>query len=87
MVTTHHLALEALGEICSVHDQFETRTQTVHRRFVDGGVIKGTRGQFLSCEGISAGIDAAISILCRVLIAETASFVSETMEYGWMEPL
>jgi transcriptional regulator GlxA family with amidase domain len=86
-VTKHHPALEALGELCSVHDQAKPTTQVVHRRFVDGGVMKGTKVQIISSGGISAGIDAAMYIVCRLLSAEAASFVSEAIEYGWMEPL
>ncbi|KAJ6084617.1 ThiJ/PfpI family protein [Penicillium sp. IBT 16267x] len=86
-VTTHHLDLEALRKLCSVYDQTQSPTQIVHRRFVDGGVMKGTKVQIISSGGISAGIDAAMYLVCRLLSAEAASFVSETMEYGWMEPL
>ncbi|KAJ5778727.1 ThiJ/PfpI family protein [Penicillium odoratum] len=85
-VTAHHLALEILGELCSTQDQAKLSTKIVHRRFVDGGVVKRTRVQIISSGGTSAGIDATFYIICRLLSAEAASSVSKTMEYGWQEP-
>ncbi|KAJ5935821.1 ThiJ/PfpI family protein [Penicillium verhagenii] len=86
-VTTHHLALDALRELCSLHSQTKAPTRIVHRQFVHDEGFKGTKVQIISSGGISAGIDAAIYIVCKLLSAEAASLVSETMEYGWMEPL
>ncbi|KAJ6018253.1 hypothetical protein N7451_001632 [Penicillium sp. IBT 35674x] len=65
-VATHHLGLDALMELCSIHSQTKTSTQIVQRRSVNGGVIKGALVQITSSGGISAGIDAAMYVMCRL---------------------
>ncbi|KAJ5632053.1 ThiJ/PfpI family protein [Penicillium lividum] len=85
-VITHRLTLKILGELCSTQDQTKHSTKIVHRRFVDGEIVKRTKVQIISSGGMSASIDATFYIDCRLLSAEAVSYVSETMEYGWQEP-
>ncbi|KAJ5621874.1 ThiJ/PfpI family protein [Penicillium herquei] len=87
-VTTHYRALDELRDLCSgLEDlnQGKCSTDVVHRRFVDAGSLKGTKMQIITSGGISAGIDAAFYIVCKLLGAEAASSASRDMEYGWME--
>ncbi|KAJ5707866.1 ThiJ/PfpI family protein [Penicillium malachiteum] len=87
-VTTHYRALDELRDLCSgLEDskQGKCSTNVVHRRFVDAGSLKGTKVQIVTSGGISAGIDAAFYIVCKLLGAEAASSASRNMEYGWME--
>ncbi|KAJ5730880.1 ThiJ/PfpI family protein [Penicillium malachiteum] len=87
-VTTHYRALDELRDLCSALEdlkQGKVSTNVVHRRFVDAGSLKGTKVQIITSGGISAGIDAAFYIVCKLLGAEAASSASRDMEYGWME--
>ncbi|KAJ6015906.1 ThiJ/PfpI family protein [Penicillium herquei] len=87
-VTTHYRALDELRDLCSgLEDskQGKTSTNVIHRRFADAGNLKGTKVQIITSGAISAGIDAAFYIVCKLLGAEAASSASRDMEYGWME--
>ncbi|KAJ5734030.1 ThiJ/PfpI family protein [Penicillium malachiteum] len=87
-VTTHYRALDELRDLCSgLEDskQGKCSTNAVHRRFVDAESLKGTNVRIITSGGISAGIDAAFYIVCKLLGAEVASAASRDMEYGWME--
>lgn len=87
-VTTHYQALDALRDLCcGVNDskQKKASTTVIHRRFVDAGVLQGTNVRIVTAGGISASIDGAFYILCKLLNPQVASRVSRTMEYGWAE--
>lgn len=71
--TTHHGALEELATIapqCTVVDG---------RRYVDNG-------QIITSAGITAGLDAALYVVQRLLGIATARETASHMEYVW-EPL
>ncbi|KAJ5698085.1 DJ-1 domain InhA-type [Penicillium macrosclerotiorum] len=87
-VTTHHHALDTLRDICAGvnHTRGDSPPRIVRRRFVDGGCVAGTKVQVITSGGISSGLDATFYIVCRLTTAETASFISRVMEYGWKEP-
>jgi transcriptional regulator GlxA family with amidase domain len=86
-VTTHQHALDVLRSICAAHGTgLNEKTRVVRRRFVDGGFVRGTRVQVITAGGISSGLDATFYIICLLLGAERASWVSREMEYGWKEP-
>ncbi|KAJ5580293.1 Cytochrome monooxygenase xanG [Penicillium hispanicum] len=85
--TTHHQAINALRDECAHASAPNTvPPHIVHRRFVDGGMLKGTMVQVITAGGISSGLDATFYIVCRLTSAETASSISQIMEYGWSEP-
>ena len=67
--TTHHGALDLLREVAP-------NTKVVNERYVDNG-------KFVIAAGISAGIDASLHVVSRLLgharAVETASY----MEYDW----
>ena len=69
-VTTHHVALELLKQTapsCMVR---------ADRRFVDNGKI-------ITAAGISAGIDASLHVVGRLLGREVAQETARYMEYDW----
>lgn len=84
-VTTHQQGLEILREICCRSGTKE-EPRIVRRRFVDGQYVRGTRVRVISAGGISSGLDATFYIVCLLAGAETASWISRVMEYGWREP-
>ncbi|KAJ5109625.1 ThiJ/PfpI family protein [Penicillium argentinense] len=85
-VTTHQHALDVLRSICAAHGTgLYEKTRVVRRRFVDGGFVRGTRVQVITAGGISSGLEATFYIICLLLGAERASWVSREMEYGWKE--
>lgn len=87
-VTTHERALPTLQDICDrVNNNYKPKPAIVHRRFVDGGLLKESNVRIVSSGGVSSGIDATLFIICRLLSAEVASAISQDMEYGWAEPL
>jgi transcriptional regulator GlxA family with amidase domain len=68
--TTHHGALELLGEVApntTVHDD---------ARFVDNGRV-------ITSAGIAAGIDMSLYVVAKLLGAETAVATARHMEYPW----
>ena len=69
--TTHHAALKELAGIepgCTVQEGV---------RFVDNGPV-------ITSAGISAGIDAALYVVQRLLGASVARETAEHMEYNWL---
>lgn len=70
--TTHHVAFDELAAA-------GTRTR-VHRgrRFVDNGHV-------VTSAGISAGIDASLHVVARLLGHDAARETAEYMEYDWTE--
>lgn len=90
-VTTHHREIDTLRNLCAAKSEkgnttVTTTTTVVRRRFVDGGTLPGTRVQVITSGGITAGIDVAFYIVCKLLNAEVASSASCALEYGWTEP-
>ncbi|KAJ9660041.1 hypothetical protein H2201_007082, partial [Coniosporium apollinis] len=81
-VTTHHRALDVLSEICAKANVDGQKTEVVHKRFVDGGVIRdGVR--IVTAGGISSGLDAALYLVSQKTSHDMAAFISRVMEYGW----
>lgn len=68
--TTHHASLGALRQVAP--------TATVHddRRFVDNGRV-------VTAAGVSAGIDAALHLVARLLGEAEARRTARYMEYPW----
>ena len=69
-VTTHHGAIEKLGEM---YPKAQVKTG---RRFVDNGHVVTTAG-------ISAGIDGSLHVVARLLGRKVADDVATYMEYAW----
>lgn len=68
--TTHHGSIATLKQMAprtKVHDD---------RRFVDNGKI-------ITAAGVSAGIDAALHVVSRLLGVESAQRTAYYMEYAW----
>lgn len=84
-VTTHHRAVDVLREICDRCNKVESPTNVVHKRYVDGGPLKGGPVQIVTAGGISSGLDASFHIVRQLATPEMAAFVSRVMEYDWTE--
>lgn len=85
-VTTHHRAVDVLREICArFGDKNERPANVVHRRYMDGGYLKGNAVQVITAGGISSGLDATFNVVRQLSSPEMASFVSQVMEYDWAE--
>ncbi|KAF3396433.1 hypothetical protein F1880_006639 [Penicillium rolfsii] len=85
-VTTHHRAVNALREICmKFGDKSEPPTNVVHRRYVNGGFIKGNAVQVITAGGVSSGLDASFYLVRLLTTRDMAAFVSRVMEYNWNE--
>lgn len=70
--TTHHSSFDTLEELAP-------RTTVVRgQRYVDNGKI-------ITSAGISAGLDAALHVVARLLGAEQARWTAQHMEYRWEE--
>lgn len=79
-VTTHHRGLDILRDIAARTSS--APPEVVHRRYVDGGVLKsGVR--LLTAGGISSGLDAALHLVGELTSYGMASFVARLMEYDW----
>lgn len=86
-VTTHHRAVEVLREVCArFGDKNEGATNVVHKRYMDGGYLKGDSVQLVTAGGISSGLDATFHVVRQLSSPEMAAFVSRVMEYDWAEP-
>jgi len=68
--TTHH------GSIASLRELSPTTTVHENRRFVDNGKV-------VTAGGVSAGIDAALHVVERLLGQEAAQKAARYMEYRW----
>lgn len=68
--TTHHGSLEAL-------ERMAPRTTVLHdRRWVDNGKV-------VTAAGVSAGIDAALHVVAKLIGPRTAEGIARYMEYRW----
>lgn len=83
-VTTHHRAVDELRGIC---DRFNAHgsSNVVHKRYIDGGLLKGGAVQLLTAGGISSGLDASLHLVRQLTDPDMAAFVSRVMEYDWHE--
>lgn len=83
-VTTHHRAIDVLREIC---DRFNKHgsSHVVHKRYIDGGLLKGEAVQLITAGGISSGLDASLHLVRQLTSPDMAAFVSRVMEYDWSE--
>jgi transcriptional regulator GlxA family with amidase domain len=85
-VTTHHRAMNTLRDICvKFGNKSEPPTNVVHKRYRDGGVIKGDAVQVITAGGVSSGLDASFYVVRLLTTTEMAAFVSRLMEYNWNE--
>ncbi|CEJ59974.1 hypothetical protein PMG11_08571 [Penicillium brasilianum] len=85
-VTTHHRAIDTLRDIClRFGDRSEPPTNVVHKRYIDGGYLKGNAVQVFTAGGVSSGLDASFYIVRQLTTPEMATFVSRLMEYDWTE--
>jgi transcriptional regulator GlxA family with amidase domain len=71
-VTTHHGALDLLAETAP------DAVVRADRRFVDNGRV-------ITSAGISAGIDAALHVVARLLGEAQARETAAYMEYEWQD--
>ncbi|KAH6681755.1 ThiJ/PfpI family protein [Halenospora varia] len=81
-VTTHHMAHEALLEICKGAGG-EPKSITAERRYVEGGMSKreGVSVEVLTAGGVSSGLDGAMFLVGRQQGGEMREFVGSIMEY------
>ena len=85
-VTTHHRAINTLRDICGKFgDSREPPTNVVHKRYVDGGFIKGDAVQVVTAGGISSGLDASFYVVRLLTTPDMVAFLSRLMEYNWAE--
>ncbi|KAJ5318077.1 hypothetical protein PENANT_c004G07723 [Penicillium antarcticum] len=85
-VTTHHHGLDRLREICAQSNDAEAAvTNVVHKRYIDGGLLRGGNVRLITAGGISSGLDATCYIVRELTTVEMAKFVVRVMEYDWRE--
>jgi transcriptional regulator GlxA family with amidase domain len=85
-VTTHHRGLDRLREICACSNDAEAAaTNVVHKRYIDGGLLRGDSVRLITAGGISSGLDATCYIIRELTTSEMANFVVRVMEYDWRE--
>jgi transcriptional regulator GlxA family with amidase domain len=83
-VTTHHRAVDTLREICDRFNKTGSST-VVHKRYIDGGLLKGDAVQLLTAGGVSSGLDASLFLVRQLTSSDMGAFVSRVMEYDWTE--
>lgn len=83
-VTTHHLALDALGAQCAKHTGPETIV-VEDCRYQDSrrGTENGARVRVLTAAGVSAGMDAACYFIATEFGVEQADCAARMNEYEW----
>ena len=85
-VTTHHRAVDALRDICERFSEKNDPPVTVmHKRYKDGGNLKGGAVRLVTAGGVSSGLDATFYIVRELAGPDMAAFVSRLMEYDWTE--
>ncbi|KAJ5626627.1 ThiJ/PfpI family protein [Penicillium herquei] len=85
-VTTHHRAGDLLRDICAqFSEKNDTPVTVVHKRYIDGGYLKGDTVRLFTAGGVSSGLDATFHIVRELAGADMAAFVSRVMEYDWTE--
>ncbi|ERF73279.1 hypothetical protein EPUS_03111 [Endocarpon pusillum Z07020] len=79
-VTTHHMFLDVLDEVCN-KDNTGKKTEVVGgRRFVDAGLARdGLR--IVTAGGVSSGLDAALHVVELVSDGDKADYCAKVMEY------
>ncbi|KAH8807445.1 ThiJ/PfpI family protein [Xylogone sp. PMI_703] len=78
-VTTHHRALERLGQICQ--SAGSQPASIVETRYVDGGLSKVGPVSVVTAGGISSGLDASLYIVSKQISKDMADFIGRVMEY------
>lgn len=84
-VTTHHKALDTLGEICrNASEGVESAkpVEIVSKRYVDAG-LNAAGIRIVTSGGISCGLDASLYAGSLKTSVEAAEFVSRISEYDW----
>lgn len=85
-VTTHHHALDKLRDICArSNTPGEPGTTVLHRRYLDGGLLKGGAVRLLTAGGISSGLDVTCYLVSQLATHDMAAFIVRVMEYDWRE--
>ncbi|OQE82691.1 hypothetical protein PENNAL_c0035G01350 [Penicillium nalgiovense] len=85
-VTTHHHALDRLRDICArSNGPGEPTTTVMHKRYLDGGLLKGGGVRLLTAGGVSSGLDATCYLVSQLTTPDMAAFITRVMEYDWRE--
>ncbi|KAJ5803824.1 uncharacterized protein N7518_000127 [Penicillium psychrosexuale] len=85
-VTTHRHALDRLRDICAQFNAPGDHTTTVlHRRYIDGGLLKGDGIRLITAGGVSSGLDATCYLVSQLTTHDMAALVTRVMEYDWRE--
>jgi transcriptional regulator GlxA family with amidase domain len=85
-VATHHRGLDVLREICACSNGPGAPATTImHKRYVDGGMLKGGGVRLITSGGVSSGLDATCYIVSQLATHDMAAFVTRVMEYDWRE--
>lgn len=86
-VATHYRGLDLLRDVSErANTSRDAKSPTVvHRRYVDGGVLKpGLR--LLTAGGVSSGLDATLYLVGQLAGQDIAGFIGRVMEYEWRSP-
>lgn len=78
-VTTHHMGLKRLGEIC--RNAGSEPASIVQKRFVDGGLSQFGPVSVVTAGGISSGLDATLHIVAQQTSQDMSDFIKRVMEY------
>ena len=83
--TTHHMALDILGNICqdaSKGAEDAKPVEVVSKRYVDGG-FNAAGVRVVTAGGISCGLDASLYVGSLKTSVAAAEFVCRVSEYDW----
>jgi transcriptional regulator GlxA family with amidase domain len=85
-VTTHHHGVHRLRDICAHYNHpGEPATTVLHKRYLDGGLLKGGGVRLLTAGGVSSGLDATCYLVSQLATHDMARFITRLMEYDWHE--
>lgn len=80
-VTTHHLAIDQLREICNGSDAAGAKTEVLGgQRYVDAGAVKDNL-RVITAGGVSSGLDATLHLVELLTDRETAEVIAKVIEY------
>ncbi|KAJ5181278.1 DJ-1 domain InhA-type [Penicillium cf. griseofulvum] len=85
-VTTHHHGVDRLRDICAHYNHPDApATAVLHKRYLDGGLLKGGGVRLFTAGGVSSGLDATCYLVSQLTTHDMATFITRVMEYDWCE--
>ncbi|OJJ32849.1 hypothetical protein ASPWEDRAFT_185315 [Aspergillus wentii DTO 134E9] len=86
-VTTHHKAFDWLRDVCfQGNEDRMPPPEIIHKRYVDGGLMRNGTVRLLTAGGVSCGLDASLFLVSQLTTPDMAAFVARVVEYDWKQP-